>query len=161
MRRQGCLREPKLGSAARSPETLKRNRTYYEEQVILSISVGLCPAPLCVSRCISFILLLSFSAEVFSLLVQAQRSRVATSVPAPHHFSDHIPNRVCPAASSPYSRIPGKKLCWHHPCLWIGFPCVRCLLFQLTVPAEGESHKEQSSFRLPQLWVCPIPREEE
>lgn len=155
----GCLMnlnwEVQLG-LSKAPN---RNRKCREAQVT-SVSAVLHIAHILVSLYIWFILLLSFSAEVFSLLVHIQGSRGATLVLA-MHFSDHMPSRVWPAASSPCSRIPGRKICWHHSCCGIGFHRVKCLWYQLIVPVAGESHRKYTSCRLPQLWAPPILREED
>lgn len=74
------------------PRALNRNRKCHKEQVTLSVSAGLFIARLCVSLHIWFILSLSFSAEVSSLLVHTQASSVATLVLPIHHFSDDVSN---------------------------------------------------------------------
>lgn len=157
----GMSYEPKMGSAARSLNGSKQEQETPWGAGYFSVSAGLHIAHICVSLYTWFIVLLSFSAEVFSLIVHIQGWRVATLVLAMHHFSDHVPNRAWPAASSPYSMIPGEKIFWHHSCCWIGFHWIKCYWYQLIMPVEGESHMEQTSCRLPQLWALPILREED
>lgn len=156
---QGCLMnliwevQPGL---SRAPN---RKRKRHEAQVT-SLSLLDCTLLISVSHILGSFSC-SLSLQKFFLLVHIQGWRVATLVLAMHHFSDHVPNRARPAASSPSSMIPGKNICWHHSCCWIGFHWSKYHWYQLIVPVEGESHMEQTSCRLPQLWVLPILREED
>lgn len=54
-----------------------------------------------------------------------------------HHFSDHIPNRVRPAASGTHAKIQG-KIHWPPSCWWVGWLLlVRCLLLHYMCWAVG------------------------
>lgn len=66
------------------------NRKCHEEQVALSVSVGLF-----IALCLIAYLIHSFTlfGEGFSLLIHTQGSSVATLILAIHHFSDYVSKR--------------------------------------------------------------------